>query len=388
MTNVSSSTQSANFASVFQRPADVSASAPGRVNLIGDHTDYNGGYVLPMVLPQGTLVEAALRSDRIVRVSSRDVEAADALFEYRVGQELSRGHWTDYVMGITAVLAEEGYVVPGVDLRLSSTIPLGAGLSSSASLLVALLRALTTVMAVNVSQLAIARLAHRAETEFVQAPVGIMDQMVCALGRPASAFFLDTATLDYEHVAIPAGLGWVVVHSGVTHSHASGSYQTRRRECEAASSVLGVRWMRDLERTGRQAVLALIDELPVPLDARARHVVTENDRVLAAVDMLRGGNLPALGMLMNASHLSLRDDFQVSVPETNLLAELAQGARGVYGARLTGGGFGGSVVIAVEHGLVNDVADHVATHYRTHSGRVATVLLPMRQQPSASTTIR
>jgi galactokinase len=204
-----------------------------------------------------------------------------------------------------------------------------------------------------------------------------MDQMVCALGRPASAFFLDTATHDYEHVAMPKELGWVVVHSGVGHSHASGSYQARRRECEAASSLLGVRWMRDLEGTGLQAVLSRIDELPVPLNARARHVVTENDRVLAAVSMLKASNLRALGVLMNASHVSLRDHFEVSVPETDLLVELAQGARGVYGARLTGGGFGGSVVAAVEHGAARHLALDLVRRYQTQSGRVGTALLPV-----------
>jgi galactokinase len=201
--------------------------------------------------------------------------------------------------------------------------------------------------------------------------------MVCALGRPASAFFLDTATLDYEHVALPKELGWVVVHSGVSHSHASGSYQARRRECEAASSLLGVRWMRDLEGTGRQTVLSRIDELPVPLNGRARHVVTETDRVLAAVGMLKSGNLHALGVLMNESHVSLRDDFEVSVPETDLLVDLAQDAPGVYGARLTGGGFGGSVVAAVEYGVARDLASELVTRYQTQSGRVGTVLLPV-----------
>jgi galactokinase len=374
---------SASFVSLFQRPPDAAASAPGRVNLIGDHTDYNGGYVLPMVLPQHTSIELATRDDRTVRAWSAAVESGDALVEYQIGHEQPHRHWSDYVMAVTAVLVRDHHHLPGLDLRLTTSVPLGAGLSSSASLLVALLRALATAVPLGLSDLDVARIAHRAETEFVGAPVGIMDQMVCALGRPGWAFFLDTATSAYEHVALPPDLDWVVLHSGVHHSHATGSYQSRRQECEAASRLLGVRWIRDFEGTGRQAVLSQINELPPPLDSRVRHVVTENERVLAAVDLLKAGNVPAFGTLMNASHASLRDDFAVSVPETDLLVRLAQAEAAVYGARLTGGGFGGSVVVAVRQGMGREVAWRLETQYRTHSGRSAMVLLPRLQSREA-----
>ena len=343
---------------------------------MGDHTDYNGGYVLPMVLPQETFVEAARRDDDTVKVWSANVESSRAWADYRLGEERPARRWTDYVQAATAVLAQAGHALPGLDVRIVSAVPLGAGLSSSAALLVAMLRLCRSLLHLDLPDARIADLAHRAESEWVGAPVGIMDQMVCALGRPGSAFFLDTATREYRHLPLPASVDWVVIHSGVHHSHARGGYAQRRRECEEASRRLGVRWLRDLESESRQTVQSRIQGLPPPLDARARHVVLEDERVLAAVLVLKDGSLTELGRLMNASHASLRDDFAVSVPETDLLVELAQAEPAVYGARLTGGGFGGSVVAAVKKGAAQRVAAQVASHYRKQSGRQGTVLLP------------
>ena len=180
------------FEALFRRVPEVAASAPGRVNLMGDHTDYNGGYVLPMVIPQETCVELALRPDHVVHVWSASVEASHAHGEYQLGQERPGQDWLDFIQAVTAMLRREGHQLPGLDLRVSSSVPLGAGLSSSAALLVALLRAIGTAAGLELPDAVIARLAHQAESEFVGAPVGIMDQMVCALGRPGSAFFLDS----------------------------------------------------------------------------------------------------------------------------------------------------------------------------------------------------
>ncbi|ALA59234.1 galactokinase [Nitrospira moscoviensis] len=365
-----------DFTQLFHRLPDALAYAPGRVNLMGDHTDYNGGYVLPMPLPQETHVEVALRQDRTVRVWSGNVEPAQAHRDYRLGEERRRQDWVDYVQAATAALARGTHALSGMDVRVVSSVPPGAGLASSAALLVALLHAMRNALRLDVSDADVARLAHLAETEFVGAPVGIMDQMVCALGRPGSAFFLDTATLAYEHVPLPPSAEWIVIHSGVRHSHQTGSYPERRRECEAACALLGLRSMRDLEGAGRQEVLSRIAELPPPLDARARHVVTENDRVLAGVELLQDGNMRGFGALMKASHESLRHDYAVSVPETDLLVELADAEEAVYGARLTGGGFGGSVVIAAQAGAGRQVAGRIAERYRGHCGREAAVLLP------------
>ena len=365
------------FAALFQRLPESTAEAPGRVNLMGDHTDYNGGYVLPMILPHTTHVEIAARPDRTMHVWSANVEGSQAHREFQLGQEQRGQAWLDYIQAVTSLLQRDGHDLPGMDVRICSEVPLGAGLSSSASLLVAVLRAIRNLVALDLPDVVIARLAHRAETEFVGAPVGMMDQMVCALGQSGFAFFLDTATMQYEHVPLPGHAEWVVIHSGVHHSHATGSYQDRRRECESACALLGLRWMRDLEGCGRQAVLSQIAELPPPLDARARHVVTENERVLSAVEMLEQGNMAGLGVLMDASHASLRHDFAVSVPETDLLVDLAKAEKGCYGARLTGGGFGGSVVIAVEAGRGADLAARVASEYRAHSGHEPSILLPV-----------
>jgi galactokinase len=367
----------ASFEALFQRPCEANESSPGRVNLIGDHTDYNGGYVLPMVLPQQTSVEGARRDDRRVKVWSQNVDPAAGWADYVLGGERRVGDWVDYVQAATAVLAQEGYALPGLDLRVVSSVPLGAGLSSSAALLVAILRVCRSLLHRDVPDETIARLAHRAETEWVGAPVGVMDQMVCALGRRGFAFFLDTATLDYRHIPLPASVDWVVIHSGVHHSHATGGYAQRRHECEDASRRLGVRWLRDLEGQGRRTVLSRIEELPPPLSTRARHVILENERVLAAVELLKAGDLTAFGSLMNASHASLRDDFAVSTRETDLLVELAQAEPATYGARLTGGGFGGSVVVAVKDGTARDVGAQVASHYRRQSGQAGIVLLPV-----------
>jgi len=344
---------------------------------MGDHTDYNGGYVLPMVLPQENCVELAFRQDDAAHVWSGSLDANQAHREYHLGEEQPHHDWLDYVQAVTALLRQQGHQLPGFDMRVVSSVPLGAGLSSSASLLVACLRAFRTALHAELSDEAVARLAFRAETEFVGAPVGIMDQMVCALGRTGSALFLDTTTLDYEHVPLPQSMEWIVIHSGVRHSHVTGSYQERRRECEAASALLGLHSLRDLQGAGRQSVLSLIEELPVPLNARARHVVTENERVLTGMDMLEHANIKGFGALMDASHVSLRNDYAVSVPETDLLVDLAHAEELVYGARLTGGGFGGSVVIAVQNGSGKDIATQIVSSYQEHSGRQGTILLPL-----------
>jgi galactokinase len=365
-----------SFETVFQRPIQFTSTAPGRVNLMGDHTDYNGGYVLPTVIPQRTQAELALRSDSIVRVWSADVDPTQAMHTYGLGAESPQGAWMDYVQGVTHLLSREGHPLRGFDLRLQSTVPLGAGLSSSASLLVALLRVLREAFRFSLSDSEIARLAHRAETEFVGVPVGVMDQMVCSLGRAGSALFLDTLSLRYEHIPLPASAEWIVIHSGVHHSHATGSYRRRREECEEASRLLGVPHLRALEGEGRQTVLARLDLLPEPLGRRARHVVTENERVLTGVRFLEVGDIEKFGKLMYASHESLRDDYEVSIDAIDALVDVARSEPDVYGARLTGGGFGGSVVMAARAGRASALAPRIAAVHQQRWGRAPNVLVP------------
>ena len=359
------------FQRVFEREPEAAGSAPGRVNLIGEHTDYNGGYVLPMALPQKTHVFLARRADGVVRAYSTDI-GAGSLTSFELGSEVRLHSWIDYVQGVTWALRERAARVEGVDMLVTSTVPLGKGLSSSASLEVAVARALRKRFQLGLDDVEIAMVAHRAETEFVGAPVGIMDQMVCSLGELSTALFLDTRTRSFEKVLLPANVEIGVIDSGIAHSHASGEYRVRRRECEEAAAMLGVRQLRELGIED----LKRLDGLPEPLNRRARHVVTENARVLAAVDAMRAGDAPTLGRLFLESHASMRDDFEVSLPEIDRLVEIAVNTPQTYGARLTGGGFGGAIVVLCDHGAAADVARAVTQAYGSAGGHDAQVLLP------------
>jgi galactokinase len=358
-----------DFGALFGRPAAVRADAPGRVNLIGEHTDYNGGLVLPIAIPQRTVVELAPSADATVRVASATVGETG---EYEVGAEARRGGWLDYVQGVTAVLVAQGHLVGGFDARIASRVPIGAGVSSSAALEVALLRALRAAFALPLDDVALALAGQRAENEFVGARTGVMDQMAASLADTRAALFLDTRSLAVERVALPAGVELVVIDSGVSHGHAAGAYNRRREECERASALLGVALLRDVEASE----LAALAALPEPLGRRARHVVTENARVRGTVEALRSGDLAALGALLHASHESLRTDFEVSAPELDLLVSLAHGEAGVHGARLTGGGFGGAVLMLVEAGQGVALARRIASRYARASGRRPTLLVP------------
>ena len=359
------------FANLFGRAPTVTASAPGRVNLIGEHTDYNDGFVLPLAVPLRTRIALARRDDDLARVSSRERDAG-AVAEYLVGQERPRREWLDYVQGISCVLREAGHALGGFEMALESDVPLGSGLASSAALLVAVGRALREAFSLRIDDVTLARLAQRAEVELVGARVGIMDQLCSSLGDEQHALFVDTRSLDVERVPFPAALELAVIGSGVAHSNAAGEYNTRRSECERASELLGVRSLRDvgIDDLGR------IEQLPPPLAGRARHVVTENQRVLDTVTALREGRLNALGPLLAGSHRSMRDDYQVSVAEIDLLVDLAIARSDVVGARLTGGGFGGSIVALTPAGQAKAAGQAIVDAYRTRSGLAGRLLVP------------
>ena len=361
---------SAPFDAVFDQQPDAVADAPGRVNLIGEHTDYHGGYVLPAVIPQRTRVEVRRRDDDRVRAYSAGVD--EQVREYRIGSEERGRGWLDYVQGVTATLRRDGASLPAFDLRVESDIPVGAGVSSSAALLVALLRALRTLAALPLDDVALARVAQRVETDFVGAPVGIMDQMACSLGRAGEALFIDTSTLEFERLPLPGQAGLIVIDSGITHRHAGGEYVTRRRESFEAAALLGVARLRD---AGADALLRLAS-LPPVLARRARHVITENQRVLHAADALRAGDVVALGSLFNASHASMRDDYETSTAEIDTLVALGHESADVFGARLTGGGFGGAVVMLARAASAADVAAQIRDEYVRRTGRAGTVLVP------------
>ena len=346
--------------------------APGRVNLIGEHTDHNDGYVLPTVIPQVTSVAMARNDDLEVRAFSHAVPFDTQRATFSIGTETRREHWIDYVQGATAVARAAGLPISGFDAIISSDVPLGSGLSSSAALSVALLRALRALHQWSIADEPLAVLARRVETDFIGVPVGPMDPFACMLGSQGQALFLDTRTLAWERIALPRGLEIAVVNSGIRHSHATGSYRMRQQECVEAAASLGLAALRDAtsEHT------AAIDALPGVLARRARHVVSENARVLQAVQALRQRDLVGLGRLIDASHASLRDDFEVSTAEIDAMVDIARAESGVLGARMTGGGFGGSIVILTRAGRAGSVAAAVARKARGQLFLDAVALVP------------
>jgi len=368
------------FTRVFRAEPAVVTSAPGRVNLIGEHTDYNGGFVLPMAIPQRTWVALARRPDNRARAASANLDGGSRVREFEVGREEKTRSWIDYVQGVTRAAREAGADIAGYDLVIDSDVPLGSGLSSSAALEVSVLRGLRELFALPFDDVAIAKIGQRAENDFVGAPVGIMDQMAASLADAHTALFLDTRSLRYEQLLLPTGAALIVINSGVAHSHASGDYRTRRAECERAAAALGVPLLRDLGVGDLHTVMAL----PDPLGRRARHVITENQRVLDAVAAIKHADLAALGALFNASHASQRDDYEVSVPDVDRLVRIAQAEPGVYGARLTGGGFGGSIVALTDESNAAGAAGRIAAAYAKGGTPKPTVLVPQHDPSGAS----
>jgi galactokinase len=335
----------------------VVASAPGRVNLIGEHTDYNGGLCLPLALPQRTVVSLTGRPDRLLGLrSAQEDDSWEGTVEDRPDG------WAAYVAGVVAALREDGYDVPGFDAAFDSDVPLGAGLSSSAALECATAVAVTALMGLDLDDRLRRRLAAaciRAENDYVGAPTGGMDQTVAMLARPGHALLLDFSDDGVTPVPLPmeeAGLLLLVIDTRVSHALNDGSYADRRSECSAAAEALGVV---ELSRADPDAVEALRDDV---LRRRARHVLTENARVRRVVDLVEAGDWPGLGELLDASHTSMRDDFEISCRELDLAVATARSA-GALGARMTGGGFGGSAVALVPAELVGAVEGAVTAAF-------------------------
>ena len=317
--------------------------APGRANLIGEHTDYNEGWVLPFALDRGVVVAAARRGDDVLDIRSHQADGPVTvpLATLRAGSVTG---WAAYPAGVAWALREAGHAVGGASLVIDSDLPQGAGLSSSAAIECATAVALVAMYQVSVSRPELARLTRRAENEMVGVPSGIMDQSASLLCEAGHALLLDCRTGDSAPVRLdPAasGLALLLVDTGARHALTDGRYALRRAECEGAARALGVPSLRDVDDPARAA------EIGDPVLARrARHVITDNCRVRAAVDRLNAGDLAGLGPLLHASHASLRDDFEVSWPQADVAAEAAEAAGGL-GARMMGGGFGGSVIALV-----------------------------------------
>ena len=343
--------------------------APARMNIIGEHTDYNGGLVLPATLDRHTWIAARPRTDR--KLNAWDCgEAQLHRLDYAKLDPVSGGRPVEYLKGVAWALLEEGLALQGCDVAVGGDIPLGGGLSSSASLELALALALLNCSGLSIDRPRLALLCQRAESEFVGAQCGIMDQYTIALGQAGSAMMLDCRSLEYERVGIPAGMGFLVVHSGVSHRVSAGPYASRRDECREAvrrlaASAAGIESLRDLQSDVLQANRALLGDT---LFRRCRHVMTENRRVLRARKALLNKQPRELGGLLNESHLSLRDDYEVSCPELDVLVDIAGRCEGVRGSRMMGAGFGGCTISLVEADAAKAAAARIAHEYGCVTG--------------------
>lgn len=343
--------------------------APGRVNLIGEHTDYNDGFVMPAALDFSTWVTISPRDDRKVTVFSESF-AEQVEFDLDASSAAASGHWSDYVKGVAVILEQAGHLLRGATLSIRSEVPIGSGLSSSAAIEVATARALLENSDLSLDQVEVAKICQRAENEFVGMRCGIMDQFISCCGEKGKALLLDCRSLSYELLPLPEEARLVICNTMVRHALATGEYNARRAECEAGVRYFArirpdVRALRDvsesdLDRDG--------GDLPEVIRRRCRHVITENARVLAAGASLESGDLNRFGQLMNESHQSLRDDYEVSCTELDLMVELARPLSGVYGARMTGGGFGGCTINLVKADNVPEFRRVVALGYEQTTG--------------------
>ena len=343
--------------------------APGRVNLIGEHTDYNDGFVMPAAIGFSTWVSTKPRDDRTVTAFSENFSEK---IEFNLNDQTLRaqGHWSDYVKGVAITLERAGYRLRGVELRIRGDVPIGSGLSSSAAIEVASGFALLTTAGWAVDRVELAKLCQRAENEFVGMRCGIMDQFASCHGQVGNALLLDCRSLEYKPVPLPKSARLAVCNTMVKHSLATSEYNARRMECEAAvrhfaQSLPNVRALRDITEVELKQCGSDLSEV---IYRRARHVITENARVLKAGAALEKADLATFGQLMNDSHRSLRDDYEVSCKELDLMVELARRVRGVYGARMTGGGFGGSTVNLIAAENVDEFNTTVAKEYEKATG--------------------
>ncbi|WP_030650524.1 MULTISPECIES: galactokinase [Streptomyces] len=337
------------FAELYGAEPEGVWAAPGRVNLIGEHTDYNDGFVMPFALPHQAVAAVSRRDDGVLRLHSEDVEGGIA--ELRLGALAPQTdqEWTAYPAGVVWALREAGHEVTGADIHLSSTVPTGAGLSSSAALEVVIALALNDLYDLGLQRWRLARLCQRAENVYVGAPTGIMDQTASACCEQGHALFLDTRDLSQQQIPfdlVAEGLRLLVVDTQVKHAHSGGEYGKRRAGCEKGAALLGVDALRDIPYDGLDAALARLGDEEEVIRL-VRHVVTEDQRVERAVALLRAGDTRAIGPVLTEGHASLRDDFRISCPELDLVVDTALAA-GALGARMTGGGFGGSAIVLAE----------------------------------------
>ncbi|WP_318493868.1 galactokinase [Photobacterium leiognathi] len=341
--------------------------APGRVNLIGEHTDYNDGFVLPCAINYQTVVAAAPRTDNIIRVVSVDYDNATDEFDLTQPIEFQQDKmWANYIRGVVKCLLERGFTFTGADIAVTGNVPQGAGLSSSAALEVVIGQTFKVLYNLEISQADIALNGQQAENQFVGCNCGIMDQMISAEGRENHAMLLDCRSLETQAVSMPEDMAVVIINSNKKRGLVDSEYNTRRQQCEEAARIFGVKALRDVTIEQFNAKAHELDEL---VAKRARHVITENDRTVEAAAALRNHDMKRMAELMAQSHASMRDDFEITVFEVDTLVEIVKDVIGEQGGvRMTGGGFGGCIVALVPPTLVDDVKAAVETKYQAATG--------------------
>lgn len=355
------------FTEIFGYPAKETIQAPGRVNLIGEHTDYNDGFVLPCAIDYQTVISCAPRDDRVVRVIAADYD--NQRDEFSLDEPILSHpdqQWSNYVRGVVKHLQKRNNAFGGADLVISGNVPQGAGLSSSASLEVAVGKVFQQLYHLPLDGAQLALNGQEAENQFVGCNCGIMDQLISALGKQDHALLIDCRSLGTKAVPMPKGVAVIIINSNFKRTLVGSEYNTRREQCETGARFFTQKALRDVSLASFNAVAHELD--PV-VAKRVRHVLTENERTLAAADALAEGDLQKMGELMAASHVSMRDDFEITVPQIDTLVDIVKAAIGNKGGvRMTGGGFGGCVVALVPETLVDDVRQAVASQYEAKTG--------------------
>ncbi|MBI2332042.1 MAG: galactokinase [Chloroflexi bacterium] len=376
-------TLSQQFQSHFNAKPEIIVRAPGRVNLIGEHTDYNDGFVLPMAIDRGVWIALHPRSDTTVRLFSLDIspfrDDATRLNTNREAESAFDLHsltrdsgWLEYPKGIANELMKAGYKLKGFDGVMTGDVPRGAGLSSSAAVELAVARAFSVVSGFEWHAPTMAKLAQKAENEWVGVNCGIMDQMASAAGKEGYALFMDCRSLETQHVPLPKGISVVILDTSTRRGLVDSAYNERRSQCEEAARWFGVKALRDVsvKELGKWKAGNGLNEIAFK---RARHIVTENERVLEAIEAMKDGNVKRLGELFNASHNSLRDDFEVTNDALNIVVECAREQSSCYGARMTGAGFGGCAVALVAEEKAEEFVNAVSAAYRQRAGLEANI---------------
>eukprot|EP00742_Colponemidia_sp_Colp-10_P008101 GILJ01008745.1.p1 GENE.GILJ01008745.1~~GILJ01008745.1.p1 ORF type:complete len:431 (+),score=62.94 GILJ01008745.1:43-1335(+) len=364
----------------FEQPAQVAALAPGRVNLIGEHTDYNDGFVLPMALERKAVMVGRRNSLNKIRLFSLNIDGSEKRYECDLSDTsvVSKPHWVNYVKGVVAQYLVDGHFLPGFDALIVSDVPLGGGLSSSASIEVATATFLDVLLGTTTDGKTKALMCQKAEQQYAGVPCGIMDQFISSLGKRGHALLIDCRTLKTQHIPVAhpnkKPVTVLIINSNVKHELTGSEYVTCRQNCETAVAALQTAFpdIGALRDATQEQLLVVRDQLDSSVYARARHVIGENNRTVRAARLLQQGDYEEVGKLMIESHNSLRDDYKVSIPELDILVDLATQVPGVYGSRMTGGGFGGCTVTLVDTDAVSKAKQHILSGYLARTGRTAT----------------